>query len=169
MSGCYWPKADTQKRGVMTLEFLGDIGDLVGGVGVVVTLIYLAIQIKKNSLAVQMTALQMLQNEANQAAIAVASNPDLAKILVDAENGIDNLSPVGRCQVDYFATQFFETYESAYHMLSRGHIDHEIWAAWKLGFQNELTSAFLEFWGVENEDYVPDFRKFVETCRRDRC
>jgi hypothetical protein len=153
----------------MTLEFLGNIGDLVGGVGVVVTLIYLAIQIKKNSLAVQMTALQMLQNEANQAALAVASNPDLAKVLVVAESGLDELSPVERCQFDNYALHFFETYESAFHMHSRGHIDSEIWAAWKLGFQNELTPALLAVWDVENGDYVPNFREFVETCRKDGC
>jgi len=152
----------------MTLESLGNIGDLVGGVGVVVTLIYLAIQIKKNSRAVQMNALQKLQNETNQAALAVASNPDLAKVLVTAETGLGKLSPVERCQFDNYARHFFETYESAFHMHSRGHIDREIWAAWKLGFQNEATPALLAFWDEENEDYVPAFREFVETSRSDR-
>jgi hypothetical protein len=150
----------------MTLESLGDIGDLVGGVGVVVTLIYLAIQVRKNSHAVQSNTLQTLQNEANQAVIAVATNTDLARVLVTAETGLDQLSPIERCQFDHFARQFFETYESAYHMHSQGHIDSEVWAAWQLGFQNELTSAFLAYWDVGNEHYIPAFREFVEICRR---
>jgi hypothetical protein len=152
----------------MTLESLGNIGDLIGGVAVVVTLVYLAIQIKKNSSAVQMNALQTLQNEANQANIAVASNPELARVLAAAEAGIDKLSPVERYQFDYFAVHFFETYESAFHMHARGHIDSEIWASWKLGFRNEPTPAFLDYWDLENEDYLPTFREFVETCRTDR-
>ena len=33
----------------MTLQDLGDLGDLIGGIAVVITLIYLAVQIRQNT------------------------------------------------------------------------------------------------------------------------
>ena len=47
------------------LEALGNIGDLLGGVGVFVTLIYLAVQIRQNTIA--------SRSEAYQAAVVATS------------------------------------------------------------------------------------------------
>ncbi len=40
------------------LEDLGNIGDFLGGIGVVVTLAYLAVQIRQNSRSVKVSAAQ---------------------------------------------------------------------------------------------------------------
>jgi hypothetical protein len=82
----------------MTFEALGDLGDFVSGIGVVVTLVYLAVQVRGNTQALQSNTLQTLQSEANRMNLATASNPELARVLVKAENGLDHLSPVERCQ-----------------------------------------------------------------------
>ena len=37
----------------MTLDDLGNLGDLVGGIGVIATLIYLALQIRQNTTALR--------------------------------------------------------------------------------------------------------------------
>ena len=41
----------------MTLSELGDLGDFLGGIGVIVTLVYLAIQIRRNTQAVRSASL----------------------------------------------------------------------------------------------------------------
>ena len=44
----------------MVIEALGDIGDFLGGIGVVITLIYLAGQIRQNTRSIRMSALETL-------------------------------------------------------------------------------------------------------------
>ena len=41
----------------MILSDLGDLGDFLGGIGVIATLVYLAIQIRRNTFAVRSTSL----------------------------------------------------------------------------------------------------------------
>jgi hypothetical protein len=42
---------------MMTLSDLGDLGDFLGGIGVFITLVYLAIQVRRNTMAVRSTSL----------------------------------------------------------------------------------------------------------------
>jgi hypothetical protein len=47
-------------EGVVILEALGNLGDFIGGIGVVATLIYLAIQIRQNTTAVRTASRQAI-------------------------------------------------------------------------------------------------------------
>ena len=51
----------------MTLEALGNLGDLIGGIGVIVTLIYLAIQIRQNTIEVRNAAVQRMLEQSTAA------------------------------------------------------------------------------------------------------
>ena len=149
----------------MTLEVLGNIGDLVGGIGVVVTLVYLAIQIKGNTRAQQSSTLQALQSDANRLTMEVASNPQLAEVCLKSESGLGGLSPVERYQFDNLAMSIFEMHESAHHMYTQGQINPDVWALWEIGFKSELSPAFLSFWDERKESYTPAFRQIVENFR----
>ncbi|MEP1472162.1 MAG: hypothetical protein ABJK25_14410 [Halieaceae bacterium] len=71
----------------MTLEDLGNIGDFLGGVGVVATLLYLAFQIRQNTRQLKADALaaQTIAVEGTTADIAkwigeIVENRDLAEL-----------------------------------------------------------------------------------------
>ena len=149
----------------MTFEALGNIGDFVGGIGVFVTLVYLAIQIKGNTRAQQSSTLQALQSDANRLTMQIASNPQLAEVCLKSENSLGDLSPVERYQFDYYAMTVFEMHESAHHMYTQGQINPDIWALWEIAFKSELTPAFLSFWDEHKESYTPAFRQIVEKFR----
>ncbi len=51
-----WPDGEA------VLEALGNVGDFVGGIGVIVTLVYLALQIRKNTQAVHSASLDSVAN-----------------------------------------------------------------------------------------------------------
>src|SRR5262245_8258333 len=51
-----WMKGGRDMSFVETTEVLGNIGDLIGAVAVVLSLIYLAIQIRRNTEALQLSA-----------------------------------------------------------------------------------------------------------------
>jgi hypothetical protein len=54
----------------------------VGGIGVVVTLAYLAARVKGNKHALQSNTYQSLRAESSQSFIAVTSNPEPANVIV---------------------------------------------------------------------------------------
>ena len=147
------------------IDALGDLGDFVGGMGVIATLIYLAFQIRGHTQALQSNSIQALQDSANGMNMSISDHSELAEILVKAERGTECLSPVERYRFEAFAARLFETHETAFNLRSRNHIDAEIWAGWERGFRSELTPAYLAFWDQQKEAYYPAFQDFVENSR----
>jgi hypothetical protein len=62
------------------LEALGNLGDFVGGIAVVATLLYLAVQVRQNSRNLQIAAIDAAHGYFAQSQIAIAQSPDLAEL-----------------------------------------------------------------------------------------
>jgi len=98
------------------LNELGNIGNFVGGLAVVVTLVYLALQIRQNTAATRVQTVQHLLTSDTAAADAIIAGP-IPEILSKLEAG-ESLSPA----------EF-----SAYPILMRGRVAE----AWQVFYQNE--------------------------------
>ncbi len=64
----------------MTLEDLGNIGEFVGAVGVVVTLVYLAVQIRRNTISVRASTFQEAVRDVATLSDLLATDAELARI-----------------------------------------------------------------------------------------
>ena len=74
------------------LEDLGNIGDFLGGIGVVVTLAYLAVQIRKNTRSVRSAALDSISTSISEFMDKMAQDPALTKLWFDGLSGTVELS-----------------------------------------------------------------------------
>ena len=68
----------------MTLEDLGNIGEFVAAIATLITLIYLAAQIRRSSTAVEAATNQAVSDSTQQRLLAPAHNPELAAALAKA-------------------------------------------------------------------------------------
>ena len=77
----------------MTLTDLANISDAVGGIAVVITLIYLAIQIRQNTRMMRASA----HHSANQLAVdinlALGTDPQVAEVLLVGSTDPNDLTP----------------------------------------------------------------------------
>ncbi len=64
----------------MDIMELGAIGELVGGVAVIATLIYLAVQVRQNALETRVASSQALTDSINQVNLVVSADPGRASI-----------------------------------------------------------------------------------------
>ena len=69
----------------MSLEDWAAVAEIVGAIAVVATLIYLAIQVKQNTGAIQATNRQSISTRIEERTIALATNPQLSQLIVMAE------------------------------------------------------------------------------------
>ena len=65
----------------MTIQDWGAIGEIVGGVGVIVTLLYLATQIRQNTKQVASSSLQAMSQRVEARMMAAAANSEFANII----------------------------------------------------------------------------------------
>src|SRR5262245_48135265 len=84
----------------MTLQDLGNIGDFVGAVAVLLSLIYLAVQVRHNTRGLEQNAElmrlsfeQSIRHEAVQFRSAISGNADLARIWSRGLAGTSDFDP----------------------------------------------------------------------------
>ena len=70
----------------MNVEFFGNLGELVGGVGVIISVLYLAFQLKQNSKLLRMNNQQQTLDASRQNFIASIAGHNVAAILVKTKN-----------------------------------------------------------------------------------
>jgi len=128
---------------LLTLEDLGNLGDFVGGLAVIATLLYLAIQIRQNT--------RILRTSAEQAADPIAAIANIAQSPENAavyHRGISNANDLS----DEERTHFYLMMASSFYVLHQGY------RAYQLGTQTaetwEWQSRALGFYaaqpGVQN-------------------
>ena len=72
----------------MNIQDLGSIGELIAALATLLTLGYLAIQLKQNTSALKSQTFQQSSMDMSLTANSVSSDGELAKIIIKAENGM---------------------------------------------------------------------------------
>ncbi len=95
----------------MNWTALGAIGELVGGVVVVVTLIYLAVQIRQNTRATHAHATASVASEMEQVLLAIAQDDTLSEAFFKASQGKE-LSAVEFTKLGFWWAAFLRSAHS---------------------------------------------------------
>ena len=69
------------------LETLANLGEFIGAIGVIVSIGYLAIQIRQNTKAVRSSSYHQAAEQTWSSCLAMSQSADLAAIIVKAQEG----------------------------------------------------------------------------------
>jgi hypothetical protein len=146
---------------IVTLEDLGNIGDFLGGIAVIVTLIYLARQIRENTKVARLQTLQTIKSDALQLRIAGIQSPDIAVILAKSVEDSSSLTTTERIRFNLLCAGVFENFDQSYQAAVMGLIDH-------FGNEHLLRSylsqeAVRQWWSDARDLFHPDFVSHVES------
>ncbi len=100
----------------MNWEAVGAVGEMAGAIGVIVTLVYLALQIRSNAKATESAVLTNLSTEMERVAGAVATDEALAEALNTARRG-DTLNELQSTRLRSWFSAYLRVCES--HVLQR--------------------------------------------------
>ncbi len=122
----------------MTLEDLGNIGEFVGAIGVIVTLAYLALQIRSNTHGLRSSAVQSIADRGVQFLLTLATDVAISEILDRGYADLDSLSPEERRRFRQVIHAQMQHYESVYYHYRTGFLDEGQW----LPMQRRLQYSF---------------------------
>ena len=146
----------------MNWDAIGAIGEIVGAVAVVISLIYLAIQMRGQNRETRLSTINSSLTSWNSLLALVAENSELADI---GNRGLknDELSEDQEVRFRAFANSYLRFAEGLYLQHLEGRLDDRIW----LGIGKGVT-VFLQapgmrrFWSHRKDWYSSEFREYVE-------
>ena len=126
-------------------QLLGNYGEFVGAIAVVVTLAYLAIQVRYSRAATETNTKQlaaMMQAEMTTHWLSnnntVANSADLADVMYRTMNEPESVVPAEHIQVLTWSIACLKSGEFSSHQLRTGNLDNALWEG-----NNALLSGFF--------------------------
>jgi hypothetical protein len=156
-------KPDPLDGGKSVLEALGNIGDFVGGIAVILTLIYLAVQIRDNTRSTRLVAMQSAMLSAQNVGKLPAQDRDLARVVRVGLAAPDDLDEDEFQQLRYYLMSYLRVHEDLFVQHKAGVIDDETWLARASSLRTIFsTPGGRKIWDASNA-YRPDFQAWMNS------
>lgn len=147
----------------MTLEDLANVGELIGGIAVVASLIYLAIQIRQNTASVR-SATHATNTDIWTSMLIQVASPQFNEAYLHGSSGNPDLKPHQFLQFYLINRALFVAFENQFYQYSHGTLDPEIYMGYERSFKNQLLSfpGFQIYWQLTRHEFTPEFAARVD-------
>lgn len=149
--------------GTWTLEQAYYIGELIATFAVIISLIYVAAQIRQNTYTIKLSSAQNLSHELREALALLVSDVELTDIHFRAMNDINSLAPRDKFRFYMFLNNVFRVYENAHYQNTQGAVDQPIWNGMLRNMNaTKKTSGYQAFWQDRKYIFSKEFQDFYE-------
>ena len=147
----------------MSISDLGSLGEFVSSIAVLVTLIYLALQIRQNTYATRAVSHHAITDALNQLNLTLGKDDVVAQIWITGMNDRSSLSDVQREQFDALLRAYMHVCDTMYYQAHVGAGDDGLWKAEERYLNVILTSSGGADWLEENSLSIsPDYREAID-------
>jgi hypothetical protein len=148
---------------VMTLQEFAWLGAAMSGVGVVVSVIYVSIQIRNNTMAVRSSAFQQVVNSFAAISFDIARDKTLVDLYLRAGRDFASLNEADRAQYSFMLLSFLRRAENV-HIQSGLHTLHDKhWSGIRESIKVIVVAPGARACWSEIKDRLnPEFRLFID-------
>ena len=153
----------------MNWQAVGGISEILGALAVIVTLVYLTIQIRQNSAVVRTSNYWQLTAQLGEFAQQLTSDPSLLEIYQRGLKSYQNLTEPERARFHMLLSNLFTKYQVMLQLQRRGQIDQTLYDEQMSG--NKLLLDYpgiREWWTEEQRWFAGPFRNFINQSISDR-
>ena len=136
------------------------IAEVIGAIGVVISLIYVGVQVSENTDEIRATNRQELVGRAHTATNRIASSPELSQAISNIANG-EPLTPSQQIQYGFFVRGMIYDVQEAFLLHQEGRLDQKYWetrAALIVSYMTQELAQSIYIrdraLGVLHEDFV---------------
>jgi hypothetical protein len=134
----------------MTLQDLGNLGEFVGALGVVVSLVYLARQMIDNTASIRAQSYNSMVENSIRLLEHAFRDSEFADFLARAERDPEALSPSERVRWDAYMTAVFRHFGNLQYAHRVGTLDEQMWESYRATLKDHLKTPSWAGWYHEN-------------------
>jgi len=147
----------------MSLSELADFGELVGGIAVVASLVYLALQVRQNTRAVRGSTLH-LNTDLWASLFLRLADPSIVQAYVAGMSGRADIKPLHYSQFYFIAKSMFLAQEDQFYQARNGTLDPGIYAAYERATCAQMLAfaGFRIWWQQTRPTFTPAFAAHID-------
>jgi hypothetical protein len=138
--------------------------EYVGQGAVVVSLIYVGVQVRQNTAAIQTSTSQEVYQQNQEVGLLVMESAEMAGILLQADQDLAALSPLDSIRYGRWLNVTLNLYEAVYANALQGTMEAEMAAGW-LDDMSELrcTPGMAGYWEERRSSYHRAFQAALDS------
>lgn len=146
----------------MNWDAIGAIGEILGALAVVISLVYLASQIRIQNRESRAASVHQVI-EGYRSSIAALHEPEMADIWVLAMSDFDSLTPSQRLRFVIYLTSALRSFEDAYFQWCEGRLEADIWRGLITPLVDvKSTPSFDRFWKMRRHHFREEFADYID-------
>src|SRR5260370_29779628 len=119
--------SDLRWANAMNWEMISAVGQMLGAIGVIISIIYLAVQIRNQNKESQRAAMNVLTTHWSDLNRTLVENPEMAVLWLRALRRFDDLDPQSKLRFVAHLGRFLRFADSLYLSLLDGTLDKRLW------------------------------------------
>ena len=152
----------------MNIESMANYADVIGGAAVIVSLIYVGIQIRRNAKSSQSQANQSAHESLASVSLEVSKDPEFSNFVRRGMIKFDELSEDEQFRIVMLMTTTFRRYENIFYQYKRGFLEEGLWA----GYEQSILLMFYSsggqaFWDLRSLHFSELFRSYLDSTSYD--
>jgi hypothetical protein len=147
----------------MDWDAIGAVGEVAGAAGVIITLVYLAIQIRQNTKAIRLNTTSSTNEGFRSQAALIGSSIQVAEVYRMGLMEPEKLNLAEGVQFYALLHNQVRGYEEAFYQHTEGALDKRVWAGMHGQMLNTSTlPGFKVYWQDRRDWYSSSFQSQVE-------
>ncbi len=147
----------------MDLSYYANLAEIFGTLAIVVSLIYVAIQVRQNTHTTRLATAQNISRDLQEANAIVASGTNMAEILLKGVENEANLTPPERVRLYFYLNVAYRVYENAYYQKQKGALDSYVWEGITSNMKvGKRASVYQAFWRDRKQLFSQEFQDFYD-------
>ncbi len=151
----------------MDLTQLANLGEFIGGVAVLVTLVYLALQVRSSAQEQRAASMRESTREVASVMRDIINTQETSEIWLKGFNNFRELDATERLRFSGLIGHAFRLFEQLFYQSRHGTVEQDVWE----GFERQLRDyvaypGFGDWWPTRAHWYGHRFRAFVESHMR---
>jgi len=147
----------------MNWEAIGAVAELLGAVGVILSLLYVAVQVRHGTRATRLETAVSVMEKAVTLTQPLMGSREFSSLVMSALQGDELESDGDRVHVHAWFFAVLKTIENAHYLFERGTLEAEVWKNWEDWWSYWLRlPGFRAYWHDRRHVFRESFRVAVD-------
>ncbi len=140
----------------MNWEALAAIADAIGTAVVVISLIYLSIQVHRQTVETKLATGNELANQLNYVYANLSDNAELADLFYQGINDFQSLSPGRKIQLSTYFSRLLRVMEGMFYQQRHGRVEATVWSGLDRAIQDFCRYPGIKSWWETRKHWFSD-------------